>query len=149
MMIICEELPTQLHGTAVAYEGHSLILIGEPGCGKSTVALQIMAFGGQLIADDRCDLADEGGQVIVSRPPNLPQMIEARGFGLIPVECAGPAKIVAVVYMSVTSTKRLPEAIQCRVGNYLLPLFHKTDSPAFPAALWHYLKAQSRNPGRT
>ena len=149
MRIICEELPTQLHGTAVAYEGRSLILIGAPGSGKSTVALQIMAFGAELISDDRCDLSDEGAYVVVSRPPSLPQLIEARGVGLISVECTGPAKTVAVVDMSETSTKRLPDTIQCRVGNHLLPLFHKTDSPAFPAALWHYLKFQSHNPGRT
>ena len=66
----------------LAVAGRGLLILGPSGAGKSALALQIMALGGQLVADDRVELTRQGDEVIARCPAPLRGLIEARGLGL-------------------------------------------------------------------
>ena len=45
-----------IHATAVELYGHAILLRGEPGSGKSDLALRLIHEGAKLISDDRVKL---------------------------------------------------------------------------------------------
>lgn len=76
----------QVHASAVSISGKGCLITGDSGSGKSTLALELIALGAQLIADDRVDLSVMDGEVMLSCPPQLEGIIEARGLGLISLD---------------------------------------------------------------
>lgn len=83
----------QLHATTVAIEGRGLVILGPSGAGKSTLALELMATGAVLVADDRTDLARQGDALIASVPQALAGRIEARGIGILGAREYGPVPV--------------------------------------------------------
>ncbi len=47
---------TQLHASAVAVDGRGCLITGASASGKSTLALEMIALGAELVADDRVDV---------------------------------------------------------------------------------------------
>lgn len=93
------------HGTGVAIGRAGVLILGPSGSGKSSIALDLMAHGGQIIADDSIWL--EAAELI--RPDTAPTFVEARGIGLLN---AGPvtrnAHLNLVVDLSRPEPYRLP-----------------------------------------
>jgi hypothetical protein len=54
---------TYLHGAAVGRTGHAVLLLGEPGAGKTLLALTLVASGANLLADGLLPL-DEGDMLL-------------------------------------------------------------------------------------
>ncbi len=136
----------QLHATVVAWAGNGVLIVGGSGSGKSALALQLMAHGCDLVADDRTDLLRENDQLIASGPQAIQGQIEARGFGILQTPFIKRAVMVCAVDLNQTEEKRLPV---CKTKEYLgvaLPLFHKTDMGVLPFAVLQYLKGATRLP---
>ena len=55
-----------LHASAVAIEGRAVLITGPSGSGKSGLALDIIALGARLVADDGVILRREGERLILS-----------------------------------------------------------------------------------
>lgn len=100
---------TVLHGTAVAYQGRGVLILGASGAGKSGLALQLMALGGVLVADDAVQVALANGEVTLGCPASIHGMIEARGVGLLSVNAIERATLAFVVDLDKTAAERLPE----------------------------------------
>lgn len=128
-----------LHATAVARAGRALLIRGASGTGKSALALQLMALGAQLIADDGVVLARDGDRVIASAPDPIRGLIEARGVGLLDADPAPPAPVVLVADLDHVETQRLPPRRTFRLLDIDIDCIHKSDSPHFPAAVLQYL----------
>ena len=75
--------PVLLHASCVAISGRGVLIIGPSGSGKSALALQLMAFGASLVADDQTELTVQGGTLIARCPPTMSGLIEARGLGIL------------------------------------------------------------------
>jgi HPr kinase/phosphorylase len=131
---------TVLHATTVAQRGKAVLILGPSGAGKSGLALQLMALGAELVADDRTAVRAAEGQLIASCPPRLSGRIEARFVGILNARPAGPAQVTLVVDMGKVETERLPPAREVRIAEVSLPLLHKVESSHFPAAILQYLK---------
>lgn len=130
-----------LHATAVSVDGRGLLLTGPSGSGKSSLALQMMAFGADLVADDQvCVTPLSEGGLKLSAPEPTKGLIEARGVGLIMAPVAS-AYAVAVVDLSQTETERLPSERETVIGGVRLPLLKRVETPAFAAILMNYLKS--------
>ena len=136
-----------MHGTAVAAHGQGLLLVGPSGSGKSTLALQMMSLGAGLICDDIAALDQVGPEIIVAHPKKQKGtvQIEARGFGILNSLAEQPKPLKAVVDLGRVSQERLPKFITVQLGDGPIPLFHKVDTPAFPAILMHYLQNGTAN----
>ncbi len=127
-----------LHASAVSFGGRAALLIGPSGSGKSSLALELIALGGVLVADDRVALERREGDLWLDAPDVLRNRIEARGVGLLTVR-ASPARAALVVDMGKLETARLPDARTITLAGVDLPLLHKVESPAFAAMLRVYL----------
>lgn len=96
-----------IHASAVAIDGRGLMILGPSGAGKSALALQMIALGAVLVADDRVALCADAGGLMAAPAPNIAGLIEARGLGLMrmPYE---PARVVAALRLDRPEPARLP-----------------------------------------
>ena len=84
-----------LNVTAVAIGGRGLLICGEPGSGKSSLALALIDRGAILIGDDGISLRRNGESLMASPPPRQRGMIEVRNVGLVEMPCtSAPLKLV-------------------------------------------------------
>jgi len=103
---------TLLHATCIELEGKGVLLAGEPGTGKSDLALRLIERGAQLVADDQTELRIENGQLMASSPAAIAGMLEVRNIGLLRLPYAPSAPIVLYVELlpSTAELERMPEA---------------------------------------
>lgn len=99
----------QLHASAVAVDGRGCLITGKAGAGKSTLAIEMVALGADLVADDRVDLRRAGQALILSAPGQIAGLIEARGAGILRLPSRGEAPLALVVDLDEAETERLPD----------------------------------------
>lgn len=138
--------PLCLHASAVAVAGKGALIVGPSGSGKSSLALQLMGYGATLVADDQTELRAQSDAVWLSAPPTIAGLIEARGVGLLRAD-AQSAPLHLVIDLSQMEDKRLPDLHMWSALGQSFPCLHKTDNPAWPAAILQYLTAGRRDPG--
>jgi len=129
-----------LHASAVAIDGRAALITGSSGTGKSALALQLMAMGATLVADDGVVLRRRGDALVASAPASIRGLIEARGIGLLPAQALDAAPVSLVIDLAKIETCRLPPARTIRLLGATLPLLHKVESAHFPAAVVVYLR---------
>ena len=97
-----------VHGVFLDVMGLGVLLTGSSGIGKSEVALELIARGHHLIADDAPEFSEEVPGMLVGRSPEmLRDHMEVRGLGILNIpQLYGPAATVA--------SKRLRLIIQLR-----------------------------------
>ena len=127
-----------LHASAVAFDGRGLLITGASSSGKSTLALQLVALGAVLVADDRVHLSARDEELWLAAPEPLKDRIEARGIGIL-TSPTSPARAHAVVDLNTVETARFPERRTLTLEGIDLPLLGKVESPAFPAMLRAYV----------
>lgn len=123
------------HATCVSYQNRGVLICGGSGSGKSGLALQLIAMGAVLVADDRVTLALTKTCVRASPPATIKGMIEARGVGILNIPSLDGTDLHLVVDMDVLETDRLPPPRTRSIGAHVLPLIHKSVSAHFPAAV--------------
>ncbi len=130
-----------VHGTSVSFERRALLIIGPSGSGKSGLALELMAHGAGLIADDRTLLiAAPDGPPRAAAPEAIRGRIEARGLGILAATPAPPAPLAAILDLGQRETERLPPHRTCRVLGHEIQLLHNGDTSHFSAAILQYLR---------
>lgn len=130
-----------VHATTVAFAGKAVLIRGASGSGKSALALELMARGALLVADDRTILTPQNGQVIASCPEQIKGRIEARFVGILAADPAPPTPLALVVDMDHTETERLPPVRTVHYAEIPLPLLHKVEKPHFAASILQYLRS--------
>jgi HPr kinase/phosphorylase len=138
------DAPSVLHASSVAVDGRGLLIRGASGSGKSGLALELMALGARLIADDRTELRRAGGAVLLRCPPTIKGLIEARGIGILRVDPVSDVPLCAIVDLDTIETERVPPD---RVAEYLglsFRLLHKVAAPHFTAGILTYISHAER-----
>ena len=130
---------TLMHGTAVALGSAGLLITGRAGAGKSSLALELMALGASLVADDQVALTRKPGGLLMSAPSTLDGKIEARGIGILKCDAA-PAWLRIVVDMDHVEAGRLPEPLEVEVSGERVRLIRRVEAPAFASMLYVLLK---------
>ena len=83
----------QIHASCVVRQGEGVLLLGEPGGGKSSLALRLIGRGFLLVADDRVELDGK-----MARPAAaLAGLIEVRGLGVIRLPYEAPVRVAVAV----------------------------------------------------
>lgn len=103
------------HATAIVVGETGLILVGPPGSGKSSLALQTLFSArlaghfAALLSDDQVFLEATPDGVMGFAPPSIAGMIELRGSGIGHVQSVPEAMIhFAVRLIEVHSDNRIP-----------------------------------------
>ena len=128
-----------LHATSVAVAGRAALIRGASGSGKSALALQLMALGAVLVADDRTCVTRASDHLLLDAPDAIRGMIEARGVGILNAPTAGPVPAALIVDMDGGIAPRLPADEQASLLGLSLPLVRGSAAAHFPAALYLYL----------
>ncbi len=129
-----------VHATAVCLGARAALIRGASGSGKSSLALEMMARGASLVADDRVILRRAAEGVRLFAPEPARGLIEARGMGLLRAEVAASADLACVVDLDHVETERLPPFRETVLLDVTVPLLHKVATAYFAAALIQYLR---------
>lgn len=129
-----------LHASCVAVAGCGLLILGPSGSGKSALALQLMALGADLVADDQTEVRLENAALIARCPPTIHGLIEARGLGILRAPALAETRLALAVDLGQTEIDRLPPHRNVILFDYPLDLVFGSQSRHFPAGLLCYLK---------
>ena len=130
-----------VHGTCVALTcaGRSagVLLLGESGSGKSSLALSLIdqpgtgvgsaaPIVGHLVSDDQVLLAEAEGHLTASAPDTTKGLLEVRGLGIVKVRTAiSPVRVALVVtHATAPDLDRMPDVQVIELAGRSLPL-HK------------------------
>ena len=97
--------------TAVEVAGRAIMIEGEPGSGKSSLALALIDRGAILIGDDGLMLERRDNRLFASPHPNTRGLMEVRNLGLIAMPVA-EEKPVALTIQLDNNAPRFIEAAQ-------------------------------------
>ena len=73
----------RFHGVLVDVGGVGVLLAGPSGAGKSECALELIARGHRLVADDAVELSREGERVVGRAAEAIGPHLEIRGLGIL------------------------------------------------------------------
>ncbi len=74
-----------IHGVLISLNGVGILMLGEPGVGKTECALKLISQGAQLVSDDVVEIAGLDGYLTGSSPANLCGIVSSRIFGMLDV----------------------------------------------------------------
>jgi HPr kinase/phosphorylase len=86
-----------VQATAVALDGHAVLLLGPPGCGKSDLALRLIGRGAALIADDGVVLRVIDHRLVAEAPGNRVPRLHVAGIGMVEVAPAASTPVALAV----------------------------------------------------
>ncbi len=101
-----------VHGTAVLLGADGILIRGEPGAGKSTLALALIEAGGRLVGDDRVILSLVNGRLLAIAPLATLGQIELFGHGIVrvPHERAAVIRLLVDIASDDFAIERMPDA---------------------------------------
>jgi serine kinase of HPr protein (carbohydrate metabolism regulator) len=107
-----------VNGTAVAWRGEGILILGPSGSGKSDLTLRLIDSGALLIADDLVEMKRMGGAVLLSFPPEGPADLKGKmvvkGLGIMSVAVA-PAESPLTLVVQATPVEKIeliPESLE-------------------------------------
>lgn len=136
----------RLHASCVDLGGKGVLIVGASGSGKSSLALQLLALGATLVADDRTEVSVARGGLTARSPATIKGLVEARGVGILKADCAEESRIALVIDMDQVETERLPRPHGFDICGLQVPCLHKCDAPHFAPAIVQFLKAGRQDP---
>ena len=115
-----------IHGTCIAIGGRGVLLLGQPGSGKSDLALRLIdgtgaglsgqLRGARLVADDQVAIRKANGLLIASAPRALAGKLEIRGLGIAELQAEPETELqLAVRLTPAAEIERLPDLPSARM----------------------------------
>jgi len=122
-----------LHGTCVSLGGEGVLILGEPGSGKSALALRLIDEPGygisgvllrsELVADDQVIVTRGRDRLMASAPAALRGKLEIRGLGIVTLTTPPSVPLALVVKLQDHSAiERLPDPATFDILGMALPL---------------------------
>ncbi len=131
-----------VHASAVALDGQGVLIRGHSGAGKSRLALELIALGATLVADDRTRLIARGGRLLLACPPTLAGLVEVRGIGILRLPHAENVPLALIVDLDRPPVARLPEMDTTRLLGREIVTIRGAGHPFLAAALRCYLMGE-------
>ena len=122
--------PLLHQATGVLVDGRVVLIEGEPGSGKSALALALIDRGALLVGDDGVALERRGGHLWASPPPHTAGLIEIRNVGLARLPCT-EGQVGLVLRLDPAAPRFVEQAAQVTLAGVGLPLLALY--PATPA----------------
>jgi serine kinase of HPr protein (carbohydrate metabolism regulator) len=108
--------------TCVAIGGRGLLIEGDPGSGKSSLALALIDRGAALVGDDGVELTVDEGRVVAHPHPHTRGLIEVRGIGLVPMAVAEAVPVALVVRLTGAAPRFVEEPTRVTIEGIVLPM---------------------------
>lgn len=136
-----------LHGTCVSVGGGGVLILGEPGSGKSALALRLVDEPGygisgvllrsELVADDQVIVTRDQDRLMASAPAALRGKLEIRGLGIVTLATPPAVSLALVVKLQDhAAIERLPDPAIFDILGMALPLVEiDGKTPSGPARL--------------
>jgi HPr kinase/phosphorylase len=99
-----------VHATTVDVAGLGVLIFGEPGAGKSDLALRLIAEGALLVADDQTEVDIVSDGLRARAPRTIAGLIEVRGLGIVPAPLKRATRLKLAVSLGFTMLERIPES---------------------------------------
>lgn len=125
-----------LHASCVSVNGNGVLICGAAGSGKSSLALNLIALGAELVTDDQTLIRRENKNLIARCPETISHLIEARGLGILTPPTRSDVALTLVVDLETVQSQRVPPPEAYELFGITLPLFRRAPLDAFPAALY-------------
>ena len=111
----------RLHATSVAIEDNGLAIFGDPGSGKSDLALRLIDSGATLISDDITVFSKLEKNINLFGIENTKGLLEVREVGIITVPYVEGIKLKLVVRLSDKVIERIPKKNQINLLGLKFP----------------------------
>ena len=106
---ICTKLHSKtLHSSCIAINDKGVLILGQSGSGKSSLALKLITLGARLVSDDKTIVEKQGDRIIAKCPKRLWGLLEARGTGILKLPFDKSTTLNFVVNLNKTEKMRLP-----------------------------------------
>lgn len=152
-----------LHGTCVSVGGEGVLVLGEPGSGKSALALRLLDEPGygisgvllrsELVADDQVIVTRDQDRLMASAPAALRGKLEIRGLGIVTLVTPPSVPLALVAKLRDQSAiERLPDPSTFEILGMGIPLVEiDAKLPSAPARLraalsWLKQSGEAREP---
>ena len=114
-----------IHASSVELDGKAVLIKGNSGSGKSSLALNLIILGANLIADDQTRVFVEKKRVLLSAPDSLPSGLEIRGVGIVNAPLCNKAQLKLVVDLSLVENDRFPNLLERNINilGYSFPFY--------------------------
>ncbi|AKM09258.1 HPr kinase/phosphorylase [Croceicoccus naphthovorans] len=120
---------TTHQATCVAIDGRAILIEGEPGIGKTSLALALIDRGASLVGDDGVLLEQRDGRLWAMPHPNTRGLIEVRNLGLLTMPCI-EAPVALVLDLTHSAPRHVESANTIQRAGVALPcLAFWPDSP--------------------
>lgn len=127
--------------SCVAIEGRAVLIDGESGSGKSSLALTLIDRGAVLVGDDGVALEDRGGRLWALPPPRITGLIEVCNVGLVALP-TGAAPLALVVRLEPAAPRFIDHAASATIEGHALPAVALwPDAPGLALRVEYALKA--------
>jgi len=107
-----DQMSLAINVSAVAIGNRAILIEGEPGTGKSSLALALIDRGAVLIGDDGVSLFCDQDRIIAAPPPKHDGKLEIRNIGL--VDCPIASAPLALVLNLTDSAERFRDRADSR-----------------------------------
>lgn len=119
-----------MQASCVAIAGRALMIEGQPGSGKSALALSLIDRGAVLIGDDGVTLTREGETIAAAPPPNIAGKLEIRGVGIVELPTTR-APLCLIVSLEAGGPRFVEQAARREILGLAIP--HLVLPPGDPA----------------
>ena len=111
----------RLHATSVAMEDNGVAIFGDPGSGKSDLALRLIDSGATLISDDITVFSKLEKNINLFGIENTKGLLEVREVGIITVPYVEGIKLKLVVRLTDRVIERIPKKNQMNLLGLKFP----------------------------
>jgi serine kinase of HPr protein (carbohydrate metabolism regulator) len=121
-----------IHGSAASWAGRGVLILGEPGGGKSTLLAQLLAAGAYLVADDLVRVEARDGGLRAQPAAGASGLIELRSGGIFRVATTVGVQVnLCVEVTSAPERERLPLRATTRIAGVEVPAL-RSHGPGTP-----------------
>lgn len=107
--------------SCVAIDGRAVLIEGQPGSGKSSLALALIDRGAQLVGDDGVLFETAGGVLLASPVPTIRGLIEVRNVGLVSMPTADRVPVALLLSLDPAAPRHVETAPQVERAGISLP----------------------------